>query len=138
MITFDLFYVLCQRRYCCWNIVIVVESELATWKIVTIMQKWQKMQAQIFQSVLSASCCFLDKNFNFFEVAWSAVDCNSVVGCIMNVWGYQHWNTANTTLDIYLFFVNSHKSTQTRCKVCSNLRKCTTTLNFRFTSAFFY
>ena len=34
--TFHLFSVLCQRRYCCWNI----ESELATWKIVFIMQRW--------------------------------------------------------------------------------------------------
>ena len=36
MITFHLFSVWCQRRYCCWNI----ESKLATWKIVTIMQRW--------------------------------------------------------------------------------------------------
>ena len=61
------------------------------------------------------------ENFKFFEVALSAVLCNGAVGCIMNVWGYQHWNTANTTLDIYLLFENGHKSTQTRCKVCSNL-----------------
>ena len=94
------------------------------------------MQAQIFQSVLIAPCCFLEKSY-FFEVALSAFYCNSAVNCIMNVWGYQHWNTANITLDIYLFFVNSHKSSQTRCNVCSNLRKCTTTLDFRFTSAFF-
>ena len=33
MITFHLFSVLCQRRYCCLNF----ESELTTWKIVTIM-----------------------------------------------------------------------------------------------------
>ena len=29
------------------------------------------------------------------------------------------------------------KSTQTRCKVCSNLTKCTTTIDFRLTSVFF-
>ena len=77
------------------------------------------------------------ENFKFFEVALSAVLCNGAVGCIMNVWGYQHWNTANTTLDIYLLFENGHKSTQTRCKVCSNLTKCTTTIDFRLTSVFF-
>ena len=77
------------------------------------------------------------ENFKFFEVALSAVLCNGAVGCIMNVWGYQHWNTANTTLDIYLLFENGHKSTQTRCKVCSNLTKCTTTIYFRLTSVFF-
>ena len=77
------------------------------------------------------------ENFKFFEVALSAVLCNGAVGCIMNVWGYQHWNTANTTLDIYLLFENGHKSTQTRCKVCSNLTKCTTTIDFRLASVFF-
>ena len=51
------------------------------------------------------------ENFKFFEVALSAVLCNGAVGCIMNVWGYQHWNTANTTLDFYLLFINGHKST---------------------------
>ena len=35
---FSSFSVLCQRRYCCWNI----ESELGTWKIVTIIQRWYK------------------------------------------------------------------------------------------------
>ena len=53
------------------------------------------------------------------------------------MWGYQHWNTANSTLDIYLLFENGHKSTQTRCKVCSNLTKCTTTTDFRLTSVVF-
>ena len=77
------------------------------------------------------------ENFKFFEVALSAVLCNGTVGCIMNVWGYQHWNTANATLDIYLIFENGYKSTQTRCKVCLNLTKCTTIIHFRLTSVFF-
>ena len=76
------------------------------------------------------------ENFKFFEVALSVVLCNGAVGCIMNVWGYQHWNTANTTLNIYLLFENGHKSTQTKCKVCSNLAKCTATVGFRLTSVF--
>ena len=59
---------------------------------------------------------FKKENFKFLEVALSAVLCNGPVGCIMNVWGYQRWNTANTTLDIYLLFKNGHKSTQARCK----------------------
>ena len=70
------------------------------------------------------------ENFKFLEVALLAVLCNGPVSYIMYVWGYQHWNTANTTLDIYLFFENDHKSTQTRCKVCSNLKKCTATIDF--------
>ena len=74
------------------------------------------------------------ENFDFFEVALSAVLCNGPVGCITYVWGYQHWNT---TLDIYLLFENGHKSTPTRCKVCSNLKKCTTTTDFCLTSVFF-
>ena len=77
------------------------------------------------------------ENFKFFEVALSAVLYNGPVGCIMNVWGYQHWNTANTTLNIYLLLENGHKSTQTRCKVCSDLTRCTITIDFRLTSVFF-
>ena len=76
------------------------------------------------------------ENFKFFEVALSAVFCNGAVGCIMSVWGYQHWNTANTTLDINLLFENLHKSHQTRCKICSNLTKCTTAIDFRLTNVF--
>ena len=77
------------------------------------------------------------ENFIFFEVVLSAVLWNGPVGCIMNVWGYQHWNTANTTLDIHLLFENGHKSTQTRCKGCSNLTKCTTAIYFCLTNVFF-
>ena len=80
---------------------------------------------------------FRKENFKSFEVTLSAVLCNGPVGWIMNVWGYQHWNTASTTLDIYLLFENGPKSTQTRCKVCLNLIKCTKTIHFRLTSVFF-
>ena len=41
-----------------------VESEDATWKIVIeeiSMLKWQKIQGQIFQSVLITPCCFIEK-----------------------------------------------------------------------------
>ena len=76
------------------------------------------------------------KNMKLFEVALSTVLCNGAVGCIINVWGYQHWNTANTTLNIYLLFKNGHERTQTSSKVCSNLTKCTTTIDFRLTSVF--
>ena len=77
------------------------------------------------------------ENFIFFEVALSTVLCNGAAGCIMNVWWYQHWNTANTTLDIYLLLENGHKSTQKSCKVCSNLTNCTTTIDFCLTNVFF-
>ena len=70
------------------------------------------------------------ENFKFFEVVLPAVLCNGQVGYIMNVWGYQHWNTANTTLDIYLLFENDHKSTQTRWKVCSDLTSVLQQLTF--------
>ena len=80
--------------------------------------------------------CRLFFSRKYLEVALSAVLCNGPVGCIKNVWGYQHWNTANTTLDIYLLFDNGHSSTKTRCKVCSNLTKCTTTIDLRLTSVF--
>ena len=77
------------------------------------------------------------ENFKIFEVALSTVLCNGSVGCIMNVWGYQHWNTTNTALDIYLLFENDHNITQIMCKVCSNLTKCTTAIDFCLTSVFF-
>ena len=38
------------------------------------------------------------ENLKFFEVALAFVLCNDVVGSIMNMWGYLHWNTANTIL----------------------------------------
>ena len=63
------------------------------------------------------------ENFKFFEVAFLVVLCfNGAFGFIINVWGYQHLNTANTTLDIYLLFKNCHQGSQARCKVCSNLK----------------
>ena len=31
------------------------------------------------------------ENFKFLGVALSAVLCNDAFGCIINVWGYQHW-----------------------------------------------
>ena len=41
---------------------------------------------EVFQLVLIAPCCFLEKGTsNFFEVALPAVLCNGRVGCIMNV-----------------------------------------------------
>ena len=39
--------------------------------------------------------------------------------------------------NIYLLLKNGHKSTQTKCKVCSNLARCTITIDFRLTSVFF-
>ena len=91
---------------------------------------------------LSPYCTLLfsrKENFKFFEVALSAVLCNSPVGYTMNVWGYQHWNTANTTLDIYLLFKSGHKSAQQGAKLQSvqSVTKCTTTIDFGLTSFFF-
>ena len=61
------------------------------------------------------------ENLNFFEVALAVVLCNDVVGSIMNMWGYLHWNTANTIPDLYLFVKPI---------------KCTTTIDFRLGSDF--
>ena len=127
MITFHLFSVLYQRRHCCWNIESHLKNRYHYAKVVE--------NARINFSI-SPYCTLLfsrKENFKFLEIALSAVLCIGLVGCIMNVWGYQHWNTANTTMDIYLLFENGHKGTQTRCKVCSNLTKWTTTIDFRLT-----
>ena len=80
------------------------------------------------------------ENVKFLEVALSAVLCNSTVGCHCEeqlFYECMRILALNTTLDIYLLFENGHKSTQTRCKVCSKLTKCTTTMDFGFTSVFF-
>ena len=130
---FICYLVLCQRRYCSWyrKWVSHLKNCYHYAKVVE--------NARINFSI-SPYCTLLfsrKENFKFLEVALSAVLCNGAVGCIMNVWGYQHWNNANTTLYVYLLFENGHKSTQTRCKVCTNLTKCTTTIDFRLTSVFF-
>ena len=70
------------------------------------------------------------EKFKFFEVALSAVLCNGLVGCIMNVWGYQHWNAANTRLDIYLPLENGHKNTQTSVKFVQTYQSVLQQLTF--------
>ena len=101
IIPFHLLSVLYQRRYCCRK-----------------YRKWGRHlknryhYAKVVQNArinfwISPHCTLLFSrkgNFKFFEVSLPAVLCNSAVGCIMNGWEYQHWNTANTTLDIYLLF----------------------------------
>ena len=123
MITFHLFFVLRQRKYCCYHryhYAEVVENATMNFSIST------------YYTLLFSR----KENLRFFDKTLSVALCNGAVDCIMNVWGYQHWNIANTTLDINLLFENGHKSSQTRCKVCSNLTKCTTTIDFRLTSVF--
>ena len=59
--------------------------------------------------------------------SWLHYECMRISA--LKYWQYE--------LDIYLLFENSHKSTQIRCKGCSNLTKCTTAIDFRITSVFF-
>ena len=123
IITFHLFSVLYQRRYCCWK-----------------YRKWGshlKNRYHYAKVVENARISF-----------WISPYCtlffprNSFASCSLQWRGWMHYecvriSALNTTLDIYLLFENGHKSTQTRCKVCSNLTKCTTTIDFRLTSVFF-
>ena len=67
---------------------------------------------------------------------------SSFISCSLQWRGRLHYecvsiSALNTTLEIYLLLKNGHKSTQTRCKVCSNLTKCTTTIDFRLTIVVF-
>ena len=67
---------------------------------------------------------------------------SSFISCSLQWRGRLHYecvsiSALNTTLDISLLFKNGHKSTWTRCKVCSNLTKCTTTIDFRLTIVVF-
>ena len=125
----SLFSVLRQRRYFCWNIERHLKHRYHYAKLVDIT----RINFSISQ--FSPYCTLLfsrKRNFKFLEVALSAALCSA-----LNVWGKQDWNTANTTLDIYLLFKNGHKGTQRRCKVCSSLTKCTTIIDFRLPSVFF-
>ena len=70
------------------------------------------------------------ENFKFFEGALSAVLCNGPVGCIMNVQGYQHLNTANTTLGIYLLFENGQKARKQGVKLVQNKQSALQQLTF--------
>ena len=136
MIIYDHFSSVCAKEG------LVVETSQVKWvSRLKNHYRYSKLveNARIHFSI-SPYCTLLfsrKENFTFFEVALSAVPCNGPVGCIMNVWGHHHWNTAQTTLDIYLLFENGHKSTQRRCKVCSNLTKCSTRIDFCLTSVFF-
>ena len=56
----------------------------------------------------------------FSEVALVSVQCNCLIHCIVIAQRYQPWNTANTTADICLLLKNSNKTSQIKCKVCSN------------------
>ena len=73
------------------------------------------------------------ESFKYLDVALSA---------FLYQHGWLHYecvrmSALDTTLDIYLLFENGHESTQTRCKVSSNLTKCTTTIDFRHSIVFF-
>ena len=42
------------------------------------------------------------ENLKLFEVALAVVICNRVIGSIVNMWGYRHWNTANWAFTCFL------------------------------------
>ena len=127
-----LFSALCQKRSCCWR--------YQKWDCHLKHRYWKNIyteaveNARINFSVSPYRTLWLARkeNLKIFEVTLAVVLCNDVVGSIMNMWGYLHWNTANTIPDIYLLFVkqNCHKNTQTRCKVCSNLSSVLQQLTF--------
>ena len=107
------------------------------------MQRQQKMQENKSQKTsfsISPYCILLFSNFLKLQIFDS-----NFINCSLQWLGWLHFecmripalNTANTTLGIYLLFENDHTSTQTRCKVCSNLTKCAITINFCLTSVFF-
>ena len=101
IITFHRFSVLCQRRYCYW--------EYRQWgNLLKNCYHYTKMveNARINFSISPYDTLLFSRKekFKIFKVSLPAVLCYSVVGYITNVWSYQHWKTANTTMDIYLLF----------------------------------
>ena len=101
IITFHLFSVLCQRRYCCWKYRRWGCHLKNSYHYAKMVENARLNFSIIPYFTLSFS---IKEKLTFFEVTLPAVLCNGVVGCIMNVCGYQHWNTANTTQDIDMFF----------------------------------
>ena len=93
------------------------------------------MKEWIFQSVLIAPCCFLEK-----ETFWG-----SFASCFLQWRSWLHYECVRISALKYclyhtghlLAFENGHKSTQARYKFCENLTKCTTTIGFCLTSVFF-
>ena len=82
IINFHLFFVLCQKRYCCWKY-LKGGSHL----------KNLYHYAKVAENTVSPYCTLLfcrKENFNFFEVALPRFFYNDAVDCIMNVWRYQH------------------------------------------------
>ena len=88
-----------------------IESDVATLKIFTAIQKWYRRGKWIFLSFLIGPCCFpagsnkkISKfpreNIKVFEVALVAVRCNCQTSCIMTVWGCQPWNTTSIKTNI--------------------------------------
>ena len=51
------------------------------------------------------------ENIKFSEVALVYAHCNYLIGFIMFAPGYRPWNTANTTVNIYLLVKNCNKNT---------------------------
>ena len=104
IITFTCFLHCAKKRSCCWKY----------WKWGCHLKN--RYRKNIYDKVVenarinfsvSPYCNLLfsrKDNLKFFEAALAVVFCNDVVGSIMNVWGYRHWNTVNTILDIYLLF----------------------------------
>ena len=85
------------------------ESEVATWKIAIEKNIYAKVventRINFSVSPYRNLLLFRKEKLKYFEIASAVVFRNDVVTSIMNLWGYHHWNTDKTTLDIYLLFV---------------------------------
>ena len=90
IITFHLFSVLCQRRYCCWK--------YRNWDS---HLKNRYHYAKVVENArtnfsVSPYCTLLfsrKENFKLFEVALPAFLCNGAIGCIMTVWTCCQYHT---------------------------------------------
>ena len=93
IITFRLFFVLCQRRSRCWKYQKLGSHLKNRYHYAKVVEN-----ARINFSI--SPYCTLLFSRKFFEVALAANLCNGVIGWIINVWGYRHWNIVNTTAEI--------------------------------------
>ena len=93
IIAFRLFSVLCQRRSCRWKYQKLGSHLKNRYHHAKVVEN-----ARINFSI--SPYCTLLFSRKFFEVALAANLWNGVIGCIINVWGYRHWNIVNTTAEI--------------------------------------
>ena len=117
-----------------------IESEVFIWKIIIekiSMLKWYKKKDNFFSQSLSHPVVFYKTELKFLKQLWQLFLAMMWLAALCNIWCYWHWNTANTTLDIYLFFIKRSKNNSNNVYNFFKPTKCATITDFRLGSDFY-